>query len=192
MSDVARRLASPSQTIGPFFHDAVALTGSNVVAGEEADGVRIRITGRVLDGEGEGIDDALVEIWQADARGVYPHPADPYAARADATVLGFGRSETDANGRFTFETVKPGIATEAAGSTVPFIDVRVFARGLLRSLVTRLYFDDEANDADPLLAALDPDRRGTLIARRDDSAGPITYHFDVKLQGDGETVFFDL
>lgn len=191
MSDATGPLPSPSQTIGPFFHDVVALTGSNVVADEGAAGVRIRITGRVIDGEGEGVDDALVEVWQADALGVYPHPADHSAAGADPRLRGFGRSDTDAEGRFTFETVKPGIATEGA-ATVPFIAMRVFARGLLRSLVTRVYFSDEPNHTEPLLAGLDMDRLDTLIARRDDSAGAITYHFDVRLQGDGETVFFDL
>lgn len=140
----------------------------------------------------------MVEIWQPDASGVFAHPSDPNADRVDPHFRGFGRSDTVDGGRFSFETVKPGIVQAGEvplGHTslghAPFVNVRVFARGLLHHLVTRIYFSDEANDADPVLAAIDPARRATLVARRDEVSGVVTYHFDVRLQGENETVFFD-
>lgn len=189
---------TPSQTVGPFFHDALIVEGSSVLADEQARGEHIRIVGHVLDGDGEPVDDAMVEIWQPDASGVFAHPSDPNADRVDPHFRGFGRSDTVDGGRFSFETVKPGIVQAGEvplGHTslghAPFVNVRVFARGLLHHLVTRIYFSDEANDADPVLAAIDPARRATLVARRDEVSGVVTYHFDVRLQGENETVFFD-
>lgn len=187
MSDSNGRLPTPSQTIGPFFHDATASTGSHVLATEDAEGERIRIHGLVLDADGDGVDDALVEIWQADARGRYL--ADSVSGGA---FSGFGRSDTVEGGRFEFLTVKPGRATGADSAEAPFVAVRVFARGLLRAVVTRLYFADEANEADPVLSGVEAERQPTLIAPRDDSTTPPSYRFDIRLQGDGETVFFDL
>lgn len=168
---------SPSQTIGPFFHDVAVLTGTNGVPCTGVSAERIRIEGRVLDGAGEPVDDALVEIWQ------------PEAAQDASVGAGFARSETVDAGRFAFDAVKPG--TQPHGP-VPFILVRVFGRGLLRALVTRIYFSDVDNAADAVLQAIDPARRATLIAQRDTSAHTPTYHFDLRLQGERETVFFEL
>lgn len=195
---------SPSQTIGPFFHDVVALTGFDRVTAPDGVGERVRIEGRVLDGAGAPVDDALVEIWQPEAVGGHPAGREgpptgregPAAAHEGPPArhegppggpAGFARSETVDAGRFSLDAFKP-----LPEDGVPFIPVRVFARGLLRSLVTRIYFGGESNEDDPVLQAIDPKRRGTLIAERDDASDPPTYRFDIHLQGDRETVFFEL
>ncbi len=191
---------TPSQTIGPFF--AYGLTpeqyGYNLtsiaapeVAKKDQEGERIRIEGQIFDGEGTAVGDAMVEIWQADAAGRYPHSADSRGSNADFT--GFGRvgTGTDPEQRFFFETIKPGAAGDGQA---PHINVIVFMRGMLNHAYTRIYFSDEveANAADPVLAGIPDDRRGTLIAKRDDSsAGPV-YRFNIHMQGADETVFFDL
>jgi len=189
---------TPSQTVGPFF--AYALTApqygyefSSIASGDLADdslpGEHIRIIGRVLDGAGEPISDALVEIWQADAEGRYAHPADPRGAKQK--FRGFGRfgTGTDPQSRFIFHTVKPG---RVDGEQAPHINVIVFMRGLLSHAYTRLYFSDEAQDnaRDPVLRGVPEERRPTLIAQRDGSTP--TYRFDIHMQGDAETVFFDV
>ena len=177
---------TPSQTVGPFFGFALPYEGgAELVRADEPDAIRIE--GRVLDGEGAPLDDALVEIWQANRHGRYAHPDD---VRDDLPLedgfTGFGRSPTDHEGRFAFVTVKPG----AVESQAPHIEVSVFARGLLKRVVTRIYFPDEteANAADPVLAAIAPDRRETLVATDQDGV----LRFDIHLQGDRETVFFDV
>ena len=184
-------IPTPSQTVGPFFN--IGLPGDQAeLVDAGADGA-VRIQGVVYDGEGEPVVDALVEIWQAGPSGRYDHPDDP---RDDLPVQegfrGFGRAETDPDdGSFSFVTLKPGPVPGSEGATqAPHLMVSVLARGLLKRLATRIYFEDEAdaNAADPVLAAVDPDRRDTLVARRDGEA----YRFDVRLQGDGETVFFDV
>jgi protocatechuate 3,4-dioxygenase alpha subunit len=185
---------TPSQTIGPFFHLGLLFGGENVLVDDQTRGQPIRITGTVYDGEATPVTDALVEIWQADAQGHFNHPADPHAAQADPHFRGFGRSSTLRNGRFEFTTVKPGPTPGPQGDErqAPYVDVRVFARGMLIHAVTRLYFADEpATAADPLLASIGPERRATLIAVREDTAGLPTYRFDIHLQGDCETVFFE-
>lgn len=179
---------SPSQTVGPFFHFSLVREGGNVLVREATQGERILIRGRVLDGDGEPVSDGLVEIWQADAGGCFNHPADPRQAQADPNFRGFGRSATDGEG-FWFRTIKPGILP---GAGAPYINVRVFSRGLLIHAVTRLYFSDHDNSADPVLAALSPERRPTLIATRHDTPDGVMYRWDIHLQGEGETVFFDL
>ena len=169
---------SPSQTIGPFFHDVVILTGSQDTGLRSEAGEPVRIEGRVLDGAGDPVDDALVEIWQ-------PEVGDGY----QGGTAGFARSETRDAGRFHLNAIKPYHEPDGA---VPFIAVRLFARGLLRSLVTRIYFDDQPYAHDPVMQSVDPARRGTLVARRDESTEPPTYRFDIHLQGNRETVFFEL
>ena len=191
---------TPSQTVGPYF--AYGLTPepygyafSSIAGGalttEEGDGERIRIEGRVLDGAGAAVDDALVEIWQADGQGRYAHPADPRSS--NARFRGFGRvgTGTDPEHRFVFETVKPG---PLGDGQAPHVNLVIFLRGLLSHAYTRIYFADEAeaNAADPVLSAVPDERRATLIAAREDSAGVPLYRFDIHLQGDRETVFFDL
>ena len=177
---------TPSQTIGPYFGFALPWPDGPTVVPEGTAGA-IEIRGRLTDGHGDPVPDALIEIWQADPDGHFDHPADPVGS----SFRGFGRAPTDEQGGFRFVTMKPGPVPDGAGAMqAPHVDVSVFARGLLKRLVTRIYFDDEAaaNAADPILALVDPAARGTLLARRDGDG----YRFDIRLQGDGETVFFDL
>ena len=150
----------------------------------------IRIRGRLLDGNGEAVPDGMIEIWQANAAGRYAHPED---TRTDIPLeegfLGFGRSGTVDDGWFEFVTVKPGRVPAPDGELqAPHLVVLVFARGLLKQLVTRLYFPDEpeANASDPVLSELDESERATLIAQAEDGG----LRFDIHLQGDGETTFF--
>jgi protocatechuate 3,4-dioxygenase, alpha subunit len=190
---------TPSQTVGPFF--AYCLTPkaygyaevvTNDLVTEDAAGERIRIEGRVIDGDGQPMPDAMIEIWQADGQGRYAHPADRRAL-ANTRFKGFGRSDTDADGRYRFTTVKPGAVPGPNGGTqAPHINVSVFARGVLRRLFTRIYFEGEAaNASDPILALVPADARGTLIAKRATQSGEPTYTFDIHLQGKNETVFFE-
>lgn len=187
------REITPSQTVGPFFAFALTpggrypwtpIAGSDLVI-EDAAGEVIEITGRVTDGEGAAVPDAMVEIWQADGAGRYPG-----RERANISFKGFGRSDTANDGAFSFRTVKPGPVAGLDGRMqAPHIDVGIFARGIVRRLFTRIYFEGEAtNAADPILALVPEDRLATLIARRD---GPSRYVFDVRLQGADETVFFE-
>jgi protocatechuate 3,4-dioxygenase alpha subunit len=164
---------TPSQTVGPFFSLGLCQATQNELADASAPGA-VRVTGRVLDGEDSGVPDAIVEIWQADASGTY---------RDD---FGWGRCGTDGDGRYSFSTVKPGPVVEQA----PQLTMLVFARGLLKAVHTRMYFPDEAeaNAADPVLSALDPAERATLVAQSEDGA----LRFDIRLQGDGQTTFFSV
>ena len=183
---------TPSQTVGPFFEYALPYEGGERLV-SPGDPDAIRIVGAVIDGDGQPVDDALVEIWQANRAGRYDHPEDP---REDLPLedgfTGFGRCATDAEGRFEFVTVKPGPVPGADGRLqAPHIAVCVLARGLLRHLFTRLYFPDEpeANAADPLLASIeDPAVRATLIARALDGV----LAFDIHLQGERQTAFLDV
>lgn len=179
---------SPSQTVGPFFHYGLIRGGENLMVDDQTAGQRIYLKGQVIDGDGVPVPDAMVEIWQADAEGYFNHPADPNQAKADQHFRGFGRSDTLGEG-YWFKTIKPGAIP---GTPTPYINVRVFARGMLIHAYTRLYFSDEpGNETDPLLTAIDPARRDTLIARLTDASDFPTYRFDIRLQGEGETVFFN-
>ena len=193
----ARRGLTPSQTVGPFFHYCLtpnAYGYAEVVTDdlltEDAAGERIRIEGRVFDGDGQPITDAMIEIWQADGEGRYASPADT-RVRPNTRFKGFGRSACNSEGRYRFTTVKPGSVPGPDGrAQAPHVNVGIFARGLLKRLFTRIYFADEAaNAGDPILALVPEDARATLIARRRD--GEPTYTFDIHLQGKNETVFFD-
>ena len=201
---------TPSQTVGPFF--AYGLTpkgrnqwdpnggyswketvGDNLVT-PDATGVRIRVEGRITDGDGQPINDAMIEIWQADAQGRYAHKRDD-RARPNTKFTGFGRSATDKNGVYSFDTVKPGAVPGRNGTQqAPHIVVCIFSRGMLRQIYTRLYFSDEAaaNGSDAILTLVPADRRATLIAHKDASGEPAVYRFDIRVQGDNETVFFDI
>lgn len=191
---------TPSQTVGPYFkygltpgrdyqwNDAF----SNDLVTPDVSGERIRIVGQVFDGDGMVIPDSMLEIWQADGQGRF---ADPQDARAlpNSAFKGFGRCGADANGGYSFHTIKPGSVPGSGGKPqAPHILLAIFARGMTQQAVTRIYFEDEAaNTVDPVLALVPADRRATLIAKREEGDGAI-YRFDVHLQGDSETVFFDL
>jgi len=188
-------IPSASQTVGPFFNFGLTTDPRiGVLAREGAEGTRIRLSFRVLDADGKPTPgDSMIEIWQADAQGRYPHPEDPRGGAADPAFSGFGRLETNEDGRCVFETVKPGRVLEPDGAAqAPHVNVAVFARGLLKQLVTRLYFAGEAANAEDAVLSLAPaERRETLLA--DPLAGqPDTWHMDIRLQGEGETVFFDV
>jgi protocatechuate 3,4-dioxygenase, alpha subunit len=180
---------TPSQTVGPFLHIAMAWPDGPYVVPDGTPGA-IRISGQVFDGAGEVVPDALVETWQADPEGRFAHPDDPRGKAAEG-FRGFGRCPTDAEGRYSILTVKPGsLPTPDGGFEAPHLDVSVFARGLLDRLVTRIYFPDEpANEHDPVLASIhDPALRATLIA----TSTVDGWCFDIHLQGRHETVFFQV
>jgi len=185
---------TPSQTVGPFFHYGLLFDGENNLVTEQTRGDRILIRGRVLDGDGQPVPDALIEIWQADAQGYFNHPVDPNHDKADKNFRGFGRADTTDQGRFLFKTVKPGRVPNQHGQLqAPHVNARVFARGMLIHALTRLYFSDEESNADdPTLNLIeDRQRRQTLIAAREETNDLSTYRFDIHLQGEGETVFFE-
>lgn len=194
---------TPSQTVGPYF--AYGLTAAqygydldqpfdDVVAYPHAEGEHIRLEGVVYDGEGQPVPDALIEISQPDAHG---RPAgrfdSPRAEGRRRGFRGFGRvgTGTDLEQRFSFQTVKPGIATPGEA---PHIDLIVLMRGLLVHAFTRVYFSDEAeaNASDPVLCQVPPERRHTLVAQRREQGGQVFYRFDIHMQGPEETVFFDV
>jgi protocatechuate 3,4-dioxygenase alpha subunit len=188
-------LQTPSQTVGPFFHYGLMTQDDfNILVNDDTQGQRIRIMGRVIDGSGDSLLDALVEIWQADMNGYFNHPADSNHKRADRNFRGFGRMDTLNNGIYTFKTIKPGaVLFDETRMQAPHINVRVFARGMLIHAYTRLYFSDEAaaNQNDPILNLVPAERRHTLIAMLENRGDLPTYCFNIVLQGENETVFFD-
>ena len=187
---------TPSQTVGPYFAYGLTpkqygypfkeLAGGDLTT-PDTEGERIRIEGCVYDGEGNTVPDAMIEIWQADAQGRYAHPNDPRSS--NSTFKGFGRfgTGTDKQDRFIFDTIKPG---SVDGEQAPHISVIIMMRGLLSHTFTRIYFSDEeaANARDAVLNSVEESRRDTLIAKREGSV----YRFDIRMQGDDETVFFDV
>src|SRR5665213_2371587 len=200
---------TPSQTIGPFFAYGLApkgrakwdpngtyswkeTIGDNLIT-PDATGTKIHIEGSVLDGDGMPINDAMIEIWQADSQGRYVH-ARGEQPRPNAKFTGFGRSATDKDGVYSFDTIKPGPVPGLKDKTqAPHIVYCNFSRGMLRQVYTRLYFSDEAaNAGDGILNLVPADRRNTLIARKEISGGQAHYRFDIRVQGDKETVFFDI
>lgn len=202
MSDI-----TPSQTVGPFFAYGLTPTGrcqwdpngtyswkqtvgDNLIT-PDATGTKIRIEGCVIDGDGMPINDAMLEIWQADAQGRYASPGDS-RARPNTKFKGFGRSATDKAGVFSFDTIKPGAVPGPGGKNqAPHIVFCIFSRGMLRQIYTRMYFPDEAaNGSDPILTLVPEDRRGTLVAHKTMKGDLAVYRFDIRVQGENETVFF--
>jgi protocatechuate 3,4-dioxygenase alpha subunit len=198
-----------SQTAGPYVHIGLAPKAAgfdifennfgNVLVKPETKGERIRIEGRVLDGIGTPVRDVLIEIWQANAAGRYNHPGDRQPNKAaDESFRGWGRAACDfETGVYSFETIKPGPVTgRNARPMAPHINFWIVARGINVGLNTRMYFSDEAaaNAKDPVLALIEwESRRKTLVAQREDGKGKgATYRFDIRLQGEDETVFFDI
>ncbi len=193
MKPDADLIPTPSQTVGPFFRIELTTEEHCVkcVAGSSAKGERLWITFRVLDADGAPVNDAMLEIWQADASGKYNHPDDLQPKPLDPGWIGFGRIATAGDGSCLLETIKPGRVPNGT-LQAPHLTLGVFARGMLKQLFTRVYFaGDAANDQDPILQLVPPDRRNTLMAQPD-PARPGHWLFDVRLQGDQETVFFDV
>ena len=189
-------LPTPSQTVGPYFHLGCTRRGSvGDLAGPRTPGERIRLIFRVLDGEGAPIDDAMIELWQADAGGsYYQREEDENGSQpAAAEFRGFGRLGTGSDGICIFNTIRPGrVAGEAECAPAPHINVSIFARGLLNRLTTRVYFaGDPANAHDPILALVPELRRGTLLACPCPEQ-PGDWHIEIRLCGERETVFFDV
>jgi len=185
--------ATTSQTVGPFFKLGLQWLNLENLVGEGVSGERITIQGRVLDGDGVPVPDAILEIWQANAHGKYAHPEDTQNKPVEPGFKGYGRVPVTARGVFRFTTIKPGPVPGPHGKEqAPHLLVSVFMRGLLRRLVTRIYFPDEPrNSSDYILNLVDQSRRSTLIARRK-SDQPGVLEWNVILQGADETVFFDL
>lgn len=189
-----RRYALPSQTIGPFYHFSLtANSGLGCMTLPETKGKHIRLRFRLLDGDGVPIPDGMLELWQADASGKYDHPADTQTQAADPAFCGFGRLATDAQGICVFDTVYPGRVPDGRGGCqASHINVSVFARGLLDRLCTRVYFEGDPGLADdPVLAIVPENRRHTLMARCD-VEHRAQWNFDIHLQGEQETVFFEI
>lgn len=190
-----------SQTAGPYVHIGLApgAAGFDIYRHElgqailtpDTPGPRIRIEGRVFDGTGAVVKDALIEVWQADSNGIHPHPEDPRHAQCAPGFLGWARAITDFDtGLWALDTIKPGAVPGRRGQMqAPHISLWIVARGINTGLQTRLYFADEDNSTDPVLTLIEQaHRRDTLIAQQ---TGPGTYRFDIHLQGDAETVFLD-
>jgi protocatechuate 3,4-dioxygenase alpha subunit len=183
--------ATTSQTVGPFFGIGLNLLQISDLAGSGAQGERFTLEGRVLDANREPVPDAMLEIWQANASGKYAHEEDTQNKPLDPAFRGFGRVATDQHGVFRFSSIKPGAVPSPRGvMQAPHLAVSVFMRGLLIQLATRVYFPDEAaNATDPILSLVPAARRGTIIAKKAESG---VLHWDVRMQGDDETVFFDV
>jgi protocatechuate 3,4-dioxygenase alpha subunit len=184
--------ATTSQTVGPFFQIGMLWLRQNSVAADSATGERVTIQGRVLDGDRMPVPDAILEIWQANSYGKYAHPEDAQEKPLEAGFAGFGRVLVDETGAFEFVTIKPGpVAGPEGKEQAPHLLISIFMRGLLKRLVTRMYFPDIRNGSDPILNLVDEVRRPTLIAKAPTgSAGDLEWN--VVLQGTDETVFFDL
>jgi protocatechuate 3,4-dioxygenase alpha subunit len=182
--------STPSQTVGPFFHIGCTKLMVSNLASPSISGARITIEGRILDGNGNPVPDALIEIWQANSSGKYAHVEDTQDKPLDPDFKGYGRVATDQNGRFHFTTIKPGPVRGPDGSIqAPHLMIAIFMRGLLKRLASRIYFPgDPINTNDPVLNLVDPIRRATLIARITEG----TLRWDIILQGKDETVFFDI
>jgi protocatechuate 3,4-dioxygenase alpha subunit len=184
-------LTTASQTLGPYGAILFDKVQTPDVALAGAAGERVTIRGRVIDGDGKPVNDAVVETWQANTHGKYAHPDDTQKKPIDEKFKGFGRVQTDANGVFSVATIKPGpVAGPGSAPQAPHVVAVVFMRGLLKHLVTRIYFPDEAGNAnDPVLKLVPAERRATLVAKKTSEQGVLEWN--VILQGKDETVFFD-
>jgi protocatechuate 3,4-dioxygenase alpha subunit len=189
--------ATTWQTVGPFFSIGLARLYRDNLAPVGVSGERVEVTGTLLDGDAKPVPDGILEIWQANAHGKYAHPDDVQEKLLEKDFSGYGRVPTDENGKFRFTTIKPGRVPGPAGPSgpstlqAPHLAISIFTRGLLRRLVTRMYFPSEAgNDEDFVLNLVEPARRSTLIAKKPDG-GTGALEWNVILQGANETVFFD-
>jgi protocatechuate 3,4-dioxygenase alpha subunit len=186
-----------SQTVGPFLHLGFDWLNTDNLAGEGVTGERVVIEGRLFDGTGAPVPDGVIEVWQANSHGKYAHPEDKRDLPLEPGFRGFGRIPTDADGMFRFTTIKPGRVPGAGGKLqAPHIVVSVFSRGVIKRLATRIYFPDEASNAeDTVLNQVPAERRSTLIARKVAGRARVL-EWNVVIQGEasgqGETVFFDI
>jgi len=180
-----------SQTVGPYLHIGLTWLVTDNLAGPGVSGDKVTIEGRIQDGDGMPVNDALVEIWQANAHGRYAHPDDAQDKPLEVGFKGFGRVPTDESGRFRFTTIKPGrVPAPGGGLQAPHVNVTILMRGLMKQLTSRIYFPaDPSNADDPVLQSVPQPRRETLIAKA--SGNPSVLTWNVILQGAGETVFFD-
>jgi protocatechuate 3,4-dioxygenase alpha subunit len=189
---MTRLPTTPSQTVGPYFSMRLSGESENILTRRDD---RIVIEGRILDGAGDHIEDALLEIWQAGPTGRYSHPDDTRDLDLAPDFTGFGRATSNfETGEFRFETLKPGPVPDVEGEDqAPHISLIVHARGTLIPFFTRIYFSDEkeANSKDLVLRGVPAPRRHTIIAELQEASDPPTYRFDIRMQGDDETVFFD-
>ena len=182
--------ASGNQTVGPYLHIGLEWLTTRDIAGRGIKGERVAIAGRLIDGDGVGVNDGLIEIWQANAAGKYAHPEDTQKKPLEKGWRGFGRIPTDAKGGFRFTTIKPvRVPAPDGGLQAPHLVVSVFMRGMLKHLATRIYFPDEAaaNAEDPVLKLVPAARRATLIPKPKGK----DLEWNIVLQGKNETVFFD-
>jgi protocatechuate 3,4-dioxygenase, alpha subunit len=188
----AELVATPSQTVGPFFAICLPRMTIDNLAAPGVAGQKVTIRGHVLDADRKPVFDALIETWQANSYGKYAHPEDTQAKPVETGFKGFGRVSTDDDGAFSFTTIKPGAVPGPDGATqAPHIVVTFFSRGMLIHLYTRIYFPDEpANANDPVLKLVPEDRRSTLIAKRVPGSQDV-FEWNVIMQGEGETVFFE-
>jgi protocatechuate 3,4-dioxygenase alpha subunit len=179
-----------SQTIGPYLHIGMTWLVDENMAGEGVSGERITLAGRMTDADGTPVNDAMIEIWQANAHGKYAHPEDARDLPVEKGFTGFGRVYTDEDGRFRVHTIKPGRVPGPDGTPqAPHLNITIFMRGLLKHLITRVYFPDEDNAGDAVLSRVPAERRSTLVARAGTKRGQLEWN--VVLQGGDETVFFD-
>ncbi|RJG06284.1 protocatechuate 3,4-dioxygenase subunit alpha [Noviherbaspirillum cavernae] len=207
LNQVTRLKETASQTAGPYVHiglapkqagfDIFEKNFTNVLTTPNTKGERIRVEGRVIDGSGTPLRDVLIEIWQTNSAGRYNHPADRQDKPLEEDFRGWGRGSSDfETGLYTFETVKPGQVEGRSGRVMaPHINFWIVARGINIGLNTRMYFSDEedANAKDPVLNLIEWEvRRKTLIAQRSEKNGEVVYRFDIRIQGEDETVFFDI
>jgi protocatechuate 3,4-dioxygenase alpha subunit len=185
--------ATSSQTVGPYFRIGLRWLNHDNLVGEGVSGERVTIQGRVFDGDGAPVRDSILEIWQANSHGKYDHPEDTQDKPLEPGFKGYGRVPVNDEGMFRFATIKPGPVPGPHGKDqAPHLVVSVFMRGVLRRMVTRIYFpDDPQNPSDFILNLVEPSRRATLIAKKT-ASGPGALEWNVVLQGDDETVFFDL
>ena len=200
MQDNAKGI-TPSQTVGPYFKYGLTPNGAypwndaftNNLATADVSGERIRVEGKVHDGDGAVVPDCMLEIWQADAQGRFADPQDS-RAQPNSSFRGFGRCGTDRDGGYAFDTIKPGSVPDPDGKPqAPHLLLAIFARGMLLQNYSRIYFGGEpANADDPVLALVPMDRRATLIAQQANCNGNAIYRLDIHLQGDNEMVFFDV
>ena len=184
---------TPSQTVGPYLHIGLDWLNTTELAPASVAGERIVIQGKLLDADGAVVPDGMIEIWQANSHGKYAHPEDTQVLPLDAGFAGFGRTPTDAEGGFRFATIKPGPVPDMQGRLqAPHIMVNIFARGLIKQLVSRVYFEGDELAADPVLQQVPAERRSTLIASKV-AAEPASFSWRIVLNGSvDETVFFDL